>query len=313
MKQSEQFYQLSPDQILQCAEEEGFEPTGRFLQLNSYENRVYMIFLEDGEAIVGKFYRPQRWDMTALNEEHLFMDQLKAEGLPVVNAYGLKNGDKIGKWGEMFYCFYPRHRGKMPDELLNDDVKKVARTLARLHNVGEQQDFFHRPQLDGQDYGWDDLDILKNWIDPSIEKDYLNLATSIINQYIDISQDFEFQRVHGDCHRGNLLNNGEEFFFVDFDDSLMAPVAQDLWMILMGDEDGSLQNTFLKAYQELRSFDRNQLVLFPYLQAMRVIHYSAWIAKRWKDPSFPQLFPQFRSYNYWAGELDALRSLSLQF
>lgn len=310
---TDDFYNLGPEQILECIEKEGYIPTGRFIPLNSYENRVYLIYLEDKEPIVAKFYRPGRWSLEALNEEHLFMEQLKSEGLPVVNALPLTNKDTVNQWGSINYCFYPQHKGRMPYELLKPDIRKVARTLARLHNIGEQQDFEHRLSFDGDDIGWNDLDLLKNWIDPNILPEYEKYATNIINQYIDAVEDIPFQRVHGDCHRGNLLNNGTEFFFVDFDDCMIAPTAQDLWMVLAGDDEGEQTKEFLKAYEELRKFDRKQLKLFPLMQGIRIIQYSAWIAKRWNDPSFPPLFPHFNSYNYWLEEKEQLKNQLLQY
>ncbi|MEE6248955.1 MAG: serine/threonine protein kinase [Bdellovibrionota bacterium] len=309
MMNKEGFYKLAPEQICTATESFGFQPTGQLIQLNSFENRVYHIYLEDRAPIIAKFYRPNRWSYEAISEEHWFLSQLEAEGLMVGSAIkNPKNQDSIGLQDGIYFSFFEKHQGRMPDEIMPKDIRKIARTLARLHNVGQRDEFQHRPFLDGEDYGWSDLDVLENWIEPSVHRQYITTATKIINRYIDLSDETPFQRIHGDCHRGNLLDNGQDFFFVDFDDCITGPVAQDIWMLTAGDE-GELLEEFLKAYEELRSFDREQLKLIPLLQALRIIHYSAWIAKRWEDPHFPQLFPQFKDYYYWAEELENLNAL----
>lgn len=308
MNLDNQFYQLSPERICQAAESFGFVPTGRLIQLNSFENRVYQIDREDGPPVIAKFYRPGRWSIDEILEEHEFMRDLAEEGMWVGPALKNAKGESLGEQNSILFAFFPKHLGRMPDELLAGDLQRIGRSLARIHNVGERKDFLSRIHLDGQDYGWEDLDALEDWIDPSLRRAYQQTATALINHYIDQSQNIPFQRIHGDCHRGNLLNNGEDFFFVDFDDALMGPVAQDLWMILAGATDEE-RDLFLNAYTELRTLDPQQLSLFPLLQAMRIIHYSAWIAKRWQDPNFPKLFPQFQSFNYWAEELEKLNAL----
>lgn len=303
------FYKLSPESVLNCLESEGFIPTGRLIPLNSYENRVYLIYLEDRDPVVAKFYRPNRWTREAINEEHLFMLQLKDDGFPVVPPLTLKNKDTVHSWDGMYFSLFNQRKGRMPYDLNEKDIDKVARSLARLHNVGAKEDFLHRPFLDGDEFGWQDLDSLESWIFPNLLTPYKNLATKIINQYIDLSEDIPFQRIHGDCHRGNLLSNDIDFFFVDFDDCIMGPVAQDLWMLLNGETDTKQTKYFLDAYRELRDFNKAELKLFPLLQGMRIIHYSAWIAKRWEDPSFPKIFPNFKEPNYWYEEYSQLESI----
>lgn len=313
---SQSFYQLEPETVMLATEDAGFFPTGEFQQLNSYENRVFDLKIEadrglaDSDRVIAKFYRPGRWSKKAILEEHAFLQELSEENFPVPVAYKLNNGSTVLEAGSIFAAFFPKIKGRMPDEFIGNDLHQVGRRLAHLHNIGEQSDFKFRPIFNQTPYNGDEqLDLLQSWIYPEVQGKYTELAEDILSYADELIDPQNFQRIHGDCHRGNLLNNTKEFFFVDFDDSMMGPVEQDFWMLMSGFSSQEEEENFLAGYSELRTFNRQNKKLFPVLRGLRILHYSAWIARRWEDPSFPKLFPDFKNYNYWATEIDNLERI----
>lgn len=312
MAKADSFYNLQPEIILEAVEQAGFFPTGRMIQLNSYENRVFDIFLENGERIISKFYRPTRWSKEAILEEHEFLADLFHEGVKAVPPLKLQNDSTIDEIQGLYFCFFNKYQGRMPDEFLKGDLKKVGRTVARIHNVGAQKEFQHRWVMNTDYFGDRALDILVNWVEPTLWNRYEQAANQILDLYDEKSAKYPFQRIHGDCHRGNLLSDGEDFSFIDFDDSITGPIAQDFWMLIGGNDSESLKlrDDILSGYEELRSFDYKQLELLELLRGMRIISYASWIGARWLDPSFPRLFPQYREYNYWAEEIEALERIA---
>ena len=313
------FYELNPDSLMEAAEEAGFEPTGEFSQLNSYENRVFDIALEDRTRVVAKFYRPGRWDRATILEEHEFLADLKANDIPAVAPLKLRGGSTLITHQGLLTAFFPKIRGRLPDELLPHELVDVGRLLARVHQVGAQKTCDHRPVMDvGGAGGWPTLDFLQEWIAPEIRHRYNEAAETLLQLAEDELNPEEYQRIHGDCHRGNLLNTGsatavgsERFFLVDFDDFVHGPVVQDFWMLLSGDPDTADEEKelFLQGYEELRHFPHHQWGWIPMLRGMRILMYSGWIAHRWKDPSFPKIFPDFGSYSYWAREVESLEKV----
>lgn len=307
------FYQLSPEIVLSSADRAGFYPTGEFTQLNSYENRVFDLRLEDKAHIIAKFYRPQRWSEKAIYEEHQFLFDLQEEEISVVTPL-VQNGKKtLSLHEQMWVAFFPKILGRMPDEFIGNDLQLVGRLLARVHNVGEQQKSKERPIFKPEYFGtWQSIDLLNNWIAPEVKSRYLSAATTILGTLDEVSDTDEFIRIHGDCHRGNLLHSGKEFFLVDFDDFGMGPAIQDFWMLLSGDkETESLEKEqLLSGYEELRHFPHHQWNWIPLYRGFRIINYACWIAKRWGDPSFPKLFPDFNTYGYWAEETEALERIA---
>lgn len=318
------FYDLTPETVMTGIEAAGLIPTGEYTQLNSYENRVFDIRLEaDGNPealkgrVIAKFYRPGRWDQETIQEEHDFQLDLMEVGLPVVAPLTQANGGTISSCHGMFLGLFPKAVGRMPQELMLEDYQKIGRTLARLHNVGELRPAKNRPRLHPEVFGWPSLEVLEDWVAPEMWSRYEQAAGEILQWLEDIVDEFSFQRIHGDCHKGNLLlkqdrDEPEEFFLVDFDDFCMGPAVQDFWMLFSGDADtlGEEEQAILSGYEELRRFDDRELDLIPALRGQRIIHYAAWIARRWGDPSFPRLFPTFREYNYWAEEVEALERLA---
>lgn len=305
-------------------EDAGFFPTGEYLQLNSYENRVFDVRLEKelspvslGGRVIVKFYRPGRWNLLAIQEEHHFLNELQSNGIAVVAPLRLSGNSTIEIFEEMFVSFFPKVMGRIPQELNNEDFKKIGRTLARIHNVGQRIQSRHRPRLSTQNMGWPALAILKNWVVPELWSRYNTAATTILQWLEGAMSEVSQFLIHGDCHRGNLLlkenlHDATEFIFLDFDDCCWGPAVQDFWMLFSGDPEklGEEELAILSGYDELRDFDDSELFLIPGLRGLRIIHYAGWIARRWQDPTFPQLFPAFQDFNYWAQEVEALEKIA---
>lgn len=313
MSDASSFYKLEPDTVLHATEAAGFEPTGEFTQLNSYENRVFDIKLEDQTSVIAKFYRPGRWSREAILEEHEFLADLKAEGIHAVAPLVQKNGKTLSEHRGMWVAYFPKVRGRMPQEFLDQELEQVGRLMARVHNIGAQKKAPHRPTMDGSfPGGWDTLSLLQDWVAPEVRDRYLDAAELILQKIDDVFDPSEFIRIHGDAHKGNLLHTGKEFFLVDFDDFVNGPVVQDFWMLLSGDEDQveDEKEKIMKGYSELRDFPDHQWAWIPLLRGLRIISYAGWIAKRWEDPSFPRLFPEYNTYRYWAEEVEALEKIA---
>lgn len=313
------FFSLSPDTVLQSIEKQGYVATGELYQLNSYENRVFNIRLEPSpnfpaSHIIAKYYRPGRWSLPSLREEHSFLEELKNADIDVVAPLQLSNKSTIDTLpGPIHYSLFTKTAGRMPEEFLGRDWERVGSLLARLHNCGAQTRFKHRPTMGTENHlGWQSLDILSQWVSPEIWPRYEDACLQILDFLDDALPDTHFLRIHGDCHRGNILSNGESFFFVDFDDCINGPAVQDLWMLLPGElkETQNELDQFLTGYTQFRHFDHSELDLIPALRGLRIFSYAAWIAMRWEDPSFPRLFPQFNSYLYWVEEVESLERLA---
>ncbi len=317
------FDSLQPQIILQALEEAGFHTTGEYSQLNSYENRVFDLRLEvhakapaPNDRVIAKFYRPQRWTTHAIQDEHEFLLDLQREGIPAVAPLPLKNGKTVLEFAGFKLSLFPRVVGRMPQEFLGGELKQVGRTLARIHNVGGRHRALHRPTLGAEAYGWAVLPRLEPFIYLDVRHRYLETC-EVILRYLDENLDpATFIRIHGDCHKGNLLHTGKEFFFVDFDDFCNGPPIQDFWMLLSGslqnDAEAELeQEQICEGYEELREIG-NDWHLFEPLRGLRIISYASWIAQRWNDPFFKQIFPAFTSYNYWLDELNTLEKIAYQ-
>ncbi|MGE0528485.1 MAG: serine/threonine protein kinase [Bdellovibrionales bacterium] len=312
------FYQLTPDFVLNSVESCGWPTTGEYLQLNSYENRVYSLRVEypPGDQIIAKFYRPGRWNEAAIREEHEFLEELGAGGVSVVAPFRQNNGDTLSRHHGLWCAIFPKAKGRMPQEFTLEELTQLGRLLARLHNVGGLRSARHRPTIDVAHMGTPALATILPLISPGLRDRYASAAQGIL-EYLDSELDpSRFQRIHGDCHRGNVLQTDEpgkprEFFLVDFDDFGMGPIAQDFWMLFRHDEEDFSEEieAFLAGYTELRDLPRSELRLMEPLRGLRILHYAAWIARRWSDPHFPQLFPQYGSEGYWFEELQQLEKV----
>ncbi|MCB0392819.1 MAG: serine/threonine protein kinase [Bdellovibrionales bacterium] len=317
-KSTRAFYDLTPHQVMDAVDETGLTPTGEYIQLNSYENRVFEVKLENHPPVIVKLYRPGRWSRETILEEHFFLQELKEAQMPVIAPMEFKKlkDQTLFVHNHMYVTLFPKGLGRMPQELFKDDYIKIGRRLALLHNVGQQKVAKYRPSLKVDEFGYPALDVLVSWVAPEVRTRYFAAAETILEHLDDVLIEENFIRIHGDCHRGNLLQTdpkeGEKtFFFVDFDDFVNGPVAQDFWMLFSGHSESQQElEWLLSGYEELRHFPDEQLELFQPLRGLRIIHYAGWIARRWQDPSFPKLFPQFEDYSYWAEETEILEKIA---
>jgi Ser/Thr protein kinase RdoA (MazF antagonist) len=315
MTQPAPYESLTPDTILDALESIGLEPSGSLLALNSYENRVYQAGLEDQSFIVVKFYRPERWSDAAIAEEHQFTQTLFDEELSVVTPMALTTTDAgqqtVFQHGGFRFAVFARQGGHPPNLENLDDLEVLSRTIARMHAVGARQPFEHRPQINVQRFGHDSRNFLleNNFLPPEMEAAYATVSEHLLQRIEPLMINVPNVRIHGDCHMGNILWRDDVHHFVDFDDCMMGPPIQDLWMLLSGeryDQTGQLA-TVLDAYNDFFSFDVATLGLIEPLRTLRIMHHAAWIARRWHDPAFPPAFPTFDSVNYWSKHVLELR------
>ncbi|HYA65990.1 MAG TPA: serine/threonine protein kinase [Burkholderiaceae bacterium] len=330
--QEEPFAGLSPDAILNAIDGalrgaaerlDGVRTSGQVLALNSYENRVFQVGLETVTAhlpvapAVVKFYRPGRWSDAQILEEHGFLEELVQAEVPAVPPVRC-DGRTLHRAGAFRFAIFERRGGRAPE--LSDALvrERIGRFLGRLHAVGRQRPFLTRQRLDVATFAQEPSAFLltHGWLPPELRSVYRNVVDQTLVQ---IGLAFEraapvtYQRVHGDCHRGNVLWNESGAqpgpHFVDFDDSCMAPAVQDLWMLLSGDstEMARQLRDVLRGYELFAPFDRGELLLIEALRTVRLIHYAAWIARRWRDPAFPAAFPWFGEPHYWEARILELR------
>ncbi len=304
------FYQLTPDVVIKAVENRGLEPTGHCMALNSYENRVYDLRLEDGSHVVGKFYRPGRWSREQILEEHEFLFDLLDDEIPVCAPIRFQDGTTLREIEGILYAIWPRTGGRVPDELSDQILEILGRLLARIHNNGAAKKATHRIRLTGDTYGREPLAFLEEnkFLPGQCRERYHNAVLELADIYDSLCKDVPFHRIHGDCHLGNLLHGSEGWFFLDFDDFLTGPAAQDLWMLAPSrDQEGLRQRAVLiGAYRQFRDFENSWLHLIEPLRALRYVRYSAWIAQRWEDPAFPHAFPHFGTPQYWEEETEDL-------
>ena len=309
---SHPYEQLTPDCILDALEEVGFEPSGSLLALNSYENRVYQVSLEDGSFVIAKFYRPERWSDAAILEEHAFSEELLSQEIPIVAPLSIE-GKTLFEFKHFRFAVFPRQGGRTPELEQAETLKQLGRFLGRLHAVGASRPFENRPRLTVQNFGFEPLEFLlrNDFISPEVKTNYQHAAEEALQI---VEQRFEAIlprniRLHGDCHPGNLLWTDAGPHFVDLDDCRMGPAIQDLWMLLSGtnDEMSAQFRHLLEGYETFFEFDPAELSLIEALRTLRLIHYSAWLARRWHDPAFPQHFPWFDSPRYWEEQMITLR------
>lgn len=303
---------LTPDCILDAMEDVGFEPTGSLLALNSYENRVYQVSLEDSQFVIAKFYRPERWSDEAILEEHAFSNELLAQEIPIVAPITINN-KTLFEFNHFRFAVFPRQGGRTPELEQAETLKQLGRFLGRLHSVGATKPFTDRPKLTVQNFGFESLNFLleNDFISPEVRTNYQNAAEEALQL---VEQRYEAIlprniRLHGDCHPGNLLWTDNGPHFVDLDDCRMGPAIQDLWMLLSGTQDEMSQQFryILEGYETFFEFDLAELALIEALRTLRLLHYSAWLARRWDDPAFPQHFPWFDSPRYWEDQMITLR------
>ncbi|MGC9237456.1 MAG: serine/threonine protein kinase [Thiomonas sp.] len=304
---------LTPDAVLDAIDSLGLRCDGTLLQLNSFENRVFQIRLEDGSQRIAKFYRPGRWSDAAILEEHAFTLELAAREIPVVPPL-LIGGRTLHHAAGHRFALFARQGGRTPELEQEQTLEWLGRFLGRIHAVGASAAYRTRPALDIETFGHAPRQLLLDgdWIPPDLRPAW----TGISDQALDlVARSFEHAgpvqglRLHGDCHPGNLLWTDDGPHFVDFDDSRMGPAVQDLWMLLSGDA-ADMRRQFdalLRGYTLFRDFNPQETHLIEALRTLRLLHHSAWIASRWHDPAFPAAFPWFGSARYWQDRILELR------
>jgi Ser/Thr protein kinase RdoA (MazF antagonist) len=304
---------LTPETILAAVESLGYETSGRQLALNSYENRVYRCELEQGGAVIAKFYRPNRWSDQAIGEEHQFALELVADEIPVV-APILKEGVSLFEHAGYRFSIYPLRGGRWPDLESRDDLNWMGRFIARIHNVGRSSLFTHRHQIEINRMGNEPAAyLLSNGFIPGyLEQAYQTLVEDLIKEIqaaFGRCGQYQLIRLHGDCHRSNVLWTDDGPHFVDLDDCCNGPAIQDLWMLLSGERQEMTDQLcdLLEGYEEFASLDLNELNLIEALRSLRMMHYAAWLASRWNDSAFPLAFPWFNTNQYWEEHVLELR------
>jgi Ser/Thr protein kinase RdoA (MazF antagonist) len=323
---SHPYASLTPDKVLDALASIGLMGDGRMLSLNSYENRVYLVYLETPYAqvhpqVVVKFYRPNRWSRAQILEEHRFAHELEEGEVPMVAPLEIL-GTTLNQFEEFSFSVSPRCGGRTPELDQPKVLERIGRFIARLHVVGRASPFATRPTLDIHSFGYESREFLlaSDMIPPELITSWRAIADQALEA---VAGAFERVgkvnqiRLHGDCHPGNILwteDRGNQTIapgphFVDLDDARMGPAVQDIWMLLSGDEQEIKQqaNELLKGYEDFLEFDDRELALIEPLRTLRLIHYSAWIARRWADPAFPAAFPWFNSQRYWQDRILELR------
>jgi len=305
------FATLSPDLIVDAVEAAGFPGDGRVLALGSYENRVFQVGIEDADPVVVKFYRPGRWSDEAIAEEHAFARELAAAEIPVIAPLVPPRLDALGGgpvpvFAGFRFAIYPRRGGQWPELGTADDRQWIGRFLGRIHAIGGTRPFEHRARLAPSAMGRDSVDYLldSGFVPEYVEHRYEQVTDELLDL---VEMQFEAAgparqlRIHGDCHRNNVLWTDAGPHFVDLDDCMTGPAVQDLWMLLAGSpaEIRSQLSDLLEGYDQFASFDRTEIALIEPLRALRMVHYAAWLARRWHDPAFPRAFPWFGEARFW--------------
>jgi Ser/Thr protein kinase RdoA (MazF antagonist) len=314
---------LTPDCVLDAMSSVGLSGDGRLLALNSYENRVYQVWLDEPAAdaaapvassVVAKFYRPLRWTDAQIAEEHAFVSELAELEMPVVAPLKLPGDSTMASFNDFRFAVYPRRGGRAPELEDPSTLEWLGRFIGRIHGVGAVLPFEQRPVLDIASFGEEPRDWLlaHKFIPTDLEpawKSIVALALDGVRRCFERAGEVPSIRLHGDCHAGNVLWSDAGPHFVDFDDARMGPAIQDLWMLLSGDRADMQRQlrAIVAGYEDFHDFDDRQLWLIEALRTLRLIHYSAWIARRWDDPAFPAAFPWFNTQRYWQDRILELR------
>lgn len=307
------FQTLTPAFVMDAVESQGFRCDCRVFALNSYENRVCQVGIEDEAPLVAKFYRPGRWSDAQILEEHAFCFELAEHELPVVAPLRNPRGESLFAFEGFRFALYPRQGGHAPEFDNLDNLLILGRTLGRMHAIGALRPFAHRPRLDSTEFGRASVELLReNFVPADFMASYEAVTDRLldgIERALQSAGAVRLIRTHGDCHPGNILWRNNAPHFVDFDDARTAPAVQDLWMMLSGERPRRLAQLaeLAEGYSEFADFDPRELRLIEPLRALRILHHSAWLARRWADPLFPATFPWFNTPRYWNEQINELR------
>jgi len=305
------FAGLTPEVVLDAAAAVGLDPDGRLFALNSYENRVYQLW--SGErGLVVKFYRPHRWSDAQIAEEHAFTHELTQAEMPVAAPLKI-GGETLLRFRGFRFSAFPFLRGRAPELDAPEARQILGRSIARLHQVGAQRPFVHRPRIGVERLGWQAREqvLQADLLPERLHERYASVSGALLERISDAfaqAQGVRDIRLHGDCHLGNLLWNEQGPVFVDLDDCAMGPRVQDLWMMLSGsaDEQQGQWGQILEGYRQFADLDHAEVRLIEPLRGLRMLHHAAWVAHRWGDPAFPKAFPWFGEERYWEGYLQDL-------
>lgn len=321
-EETEFFYSLTPEKILSAVEQTGLRCTGRVLQLNSMENRVYEVEIELPRGVeeksrydafrVVKFYRPGRWSREQIQAEHQFLIDLVEMEIPVIAPGLLPEGNTLGTVDgtEIFFAVFPKAGGRNLDELSDEQLEVIGRFIARMHNVGAAKAAPTRRLMNVDTFGVENLQYLLS--STFLPQEFADPLQRIVDQICTTSRPWfdsvAAQRIHGDCHLGNVLWSGESCFLVDFDDMVRGPWVQDVWLIVPGRDEDALRRRacLMRGYRQMRDIDELSLRLIEPLRALRMVHFCAWIGQRWEDAAFQRVFPRFGTGEYWREHLIAL-------
>ena len=308
------FLALTPEAVLSAVEAGGMRCKPVCFPLNSYENRVYLMEREDDTRIVSKFYRPHRWTREQILEEHLFLEDLVEAEVPVCPTLPFPDGGTLKEVNGILYCLFEARGGRAPDEVTDDDAERLGMLVGRMHNVAAKRPAEHRLKLDADAYVWDNLAWLEdnNTLPEAFAARYLNAAEYVASIAAEYMKGVSVHRIHGDCHMGNLLLRDGVFNVLDFDDMVIGPAVQDLWLAFSGRDEHTRRQRecFLEGYGRFRAFDRKTLRLIEPLRGMRMVHYMTWLARRWHDPIFPKTWPHFGTEDYFREETEAFEDLA---
>lgn len=312
------FKSLSPHKVLDAVDLLNYKSTGRVMQLTSMENRVFEVEIENENAkhvseafIVIKFYRPGRWSKAQISEEHQFLFDLIQNDIQAVAPLKINNESIFENDDGLFFSIFPKQGGRACVEWNDELLKLMGRMLARVHTTGKVNEASHRLKLDVKTYGEANLELIlsSKFLPTEYRSAYQKICTQLFDVSIPLYKGIQLQRIHGDCHHGNILLNEDRPFLIDFDDMCVGPCVQDLWMITPGRDEYSLRqrDILLNAYIEMSDFDFKELKLIEVLRSLRIIHFSAWIGHRFEDDSFKRVFPGFGSGQYWEKEIHDLK------
>lgn len=306
------FAGLTPDLIANALASVGVDPMSGLLALNSYENRVYQFIADDQKRYVAKFYRPARWSNEQILEEHAFTAELLAEDVPAVAPLVL-DGATLHNFEGYRFSVFPSVGGRAVEPGDVDQLERIGRQIGRLHAVARRGEFKHRKHLTAEDHVSASLVTLRQTplIPDNLQSAFWAIAEPLRDLLLETDfSGFHQQRLHGDCHIGNMLLRDDLLTFVDFDDAMTGPAVQDLWMMLAGDDRQQRWqqlDALVSGYEEFCDFDERETQLIEPLRGFRIIHYMAWLARRWEDAAFQRAFPWFAEQRYWEQQVLALK------
>ncbi len=304
------YQQLTPHVVIEAVESTGRYSDARILTLNSYENRVYQVGIEDEQPVIAKFYRPERWSKQQIDEEHRFTQYLYDADIPVVPPLIIAPDTEyptLSRSGIFLFALYPRQGGRAPQLDDMEHLHQLGRFIGRIHAAGGSFSLQHRISFTLERFGGDCVNFLlkEGFIPADLTAAYEAITTELLREIsINNPEDECFDKItlHGDCHAGNVLWRDERPHFVDFDDVLSGPAIQDLWMLLSGDLNSRQKQIveIIEGYEMFMPFNLAELRLIEPLRVLRLLHYNAWLARRWRDPAFPICFPWFNTPRYWS-------------